>query len=101
MTAAEQLAAAIQRVIEEAVDRIANGHAADASLTMTAAGKLLGFHPAHVSKLCVEGLLESTGKGRARRVPMSAITAYKNRHKNTRRKTAAMDFAEARATATH
>lgn len=95
MTPAEQLAAAIQRVIDEAVDRIANGHAADASLTMTEAGKLLGFHPAHLSKLCVEGQLESTGTGRARRIPMSAITTYKLRHKNTRRKT--MDFGESRA----
>lgn len=84
MTAAEQLAAAIQRVLDETVDRALNGHAADASLRITAAGKLLGFSPSYVLRLCKEGVLESTGEGRRRRIPMSSIVAYRKRARSGR-----------------
>jgi hypothetical protein len=86
MTGAEMVAAGLQRMIDEAVDRVANGHAADASLRLTEAGKLLGFDASYVGKLCKTGQLDSTGRGKARRVPMSAIVAFKTRTRNTRRK---------------
>lgn len=84
-TAVEQLAAAIQRMLDETVDRVVNGHSADTSLHLAEAGKILGFDPSYVLRLCRAGKLESTGSGKARRIPMSAIAVYRKRNRSLNR----------------
>jgi excisionase family DNA binding protein len=93
-TAAEQLAEALQRVIDETVDRALNGHQADVDLHLAAAGKVLGFSSSYVLRLCKRGELDSVGTGHRRRVPMSAIVAFKKRFRNAGRRAPVTDLRE-------
>jgi hypothetical protein len=83
MTAAEQLAAAIQRILEEAVERSAARLEAtrrpDASLTCKQAAEILGYHPTFVLRLARSGVLKSDGEGRGRRYRVEYLEDFRRR----------------------
>lgn len=74
MTAAEQLAQAFQRVVDEAVERATQGRSGWLKLGQVA--KVMDCHTSYVLRLCLAGKLESSGTGRSRRVQKSVIDAY-------------------------
>jgi len=86
-TPAEQLAEAVQRVIEETIERTLAGKVnTEVDVKMKDAGKILGFSASYVLRLCKRGELESTGTGHRRRIPMTAIAAFKKRNLNAARR---------------
>ena len=83
VTAAEQLAAALARIIEETIEKsLAAREAArrpEASLTAKEAGKILGYHPNTIRRLAVSGVLKSDGEGKARRYRVSYVEDFRRR----------------------
>lgn len=83
MTAAEQLAAAIARVIEETAEKIAaRGQASpDASLTTVQVAQLLGYHRSFVLRLAKARppVLKSDGEGRGRRYRPADVEDFRRR----------------------
>jgi helix-turn-helix protein len=85
MTAAEQLAEAIQRVLDEAVEKMAAKLEAakrpDASLSCKEAAKILSYHPTFVLRLARSGILKSDGEGRGRRYRVEYVEDFRRRLK--------------------
>ncbi len=83
MTAAEQLAEALQRVLDEAVSKMAAKLEAakrpDASLTCKEVAKIIGYHPSFVLRLARGGILKSDGEGRGRRYRHAYVEDFRRR----------------------
>jgi hypothetical protein len=85
MTAAEQLAAAYQRMLEEVVEAaIAKRDAMRrpaASLTCKQVAEILGYTPSFVLRLAKSEVLKSDGEGRGRRYRPEYVEDFQRRLK--------------------
>jgi hypothetical protein len=84
MTAAEQLATAIQRVIEETAEKIAAAQApapTGGSMKTAEVATILGFSPRFVLQLARAGDLKSDGEGRGRRYRPEYVEDFRRRLK--------------------
>lgn len=84
MTAAEQLAAAIQRVIEEMAEKISARQAPAApagAMKAKEVAVILGLSPRFVNQLAAAGVLKSDGEGRGRRFRPEYVEDFRRRLK--------------------
>jgi hypothetical protein len=84
MTAAEQLAAAIQRVIEETAEKMATRQAPSApagSMRTKDVAAIIGYSRRFVNQLAAAGVLKSDGEGRGRRFRPEYVEDFRRRLK--------------------
>lgn len=84
MTAAEQLAAALVRVIEESLAKVnapAIAPSIPASMRTKDVAVILGLSPRFVQQLARAGVLKSDGEGRGRRYRLEYVEDFRRRLK--------------------